>query len=343
MTKKVDIGNITIGGGSPVAIQSMANARTTIDIIAQIKELEENGCEIARIAVKDAETAESVAEIKKSVNIPLVADIHFDYRLALQSVASGIDKLRINPGNIGSIENVQKVVSAAKERRVPIRIGVNGGSLEPELFKKHGGVTADALCESALGHVHILEDLDFSDIVISIKSSSVPLTYEAYTKLSKLTEYPLHIGITEAGTKQAGTIKSAACLGALLLAGIGDTLRVSLTANPLEEVIAARQLLQALEMRRFGVNIIACPTCGRTEVDLIKMAEIIEKNCQGVKKNINVAVMGCAVNGPGEAKDADIGIACGKGCGVLFKQGLIVKKLDEQELVPALLDEINRW
>lgn len=343
-TNVVNIGSVAIGGDNPIAIQSMCNTdtRDAAATIAQIKRLEEAGCEIIRVAVPDMQAAEAIGDIKKGISIPLVADIHFDYRLALKCLEMGVDKLRINPGNIGSRERVEAVVNAAKERKIPIRIGVNSGSLEKDILEKYGEVTPQGLVESALRHVAILEDLNYDKIVISIKASNVPFSMETYTLLSQAVNYPLHLGITEAGTVWSGTVKSAVGIGAILGMGIGDTIRVSLTGDPVEEVRAAKEILKSLELRRFGVNFVSCPTCGRTEIDLIGLANKVEKACEGIDKNIKVAVMGCAVNGPGEAREADIGIAGGKGYGLIFKKGEILHKLPESELLGALMAEIDK-
>ncbi|MDR1687345.1 MAG: flavodoxin-dependent (E)-4-hydroxy-3-methylbut-2-enyl-diphosphate synthase [Clostridiales bacterium] len=344
-TRKVNIGNVTIGGGSPIAIQSMTNTDTR-DIKAtvnQINELENAGCDIARVAVKYPEAAHAIAEIKKGIKIPLVADVHFDYTLAIESIKAGADKLRINPGNIGDSGRVKNVLNTAKEYGVPIRVGVNGGSLEKDLLEKYGAATADALVESALRHIAVLEENNFYDTVISVKTSGVPLTYEAYVKLAEACSYPLHVGVTEAGTVNGGKIKSAVGIGALLLRGIGDTIRVSLTGTPAEEVRCAAEILKAAEKLNDGVNFVSCPTCGRTEIDLITLAVKAEEYCLKVKKNIKVAVMGCVVNGPGEARDADIGIAAGKGSGALFKKGKVIKTLPEAELLNALIREIEEF
>lgn len=342
-TKKVRCGDIYIGGDSPVSIQSMTNTDTR-DInstILQIKSLEEVGCEIVRIAIPDMEAAMAVSEIKKNISIPLVADIHFDYRLALKCMENGIDKLRINPGNIGDIERVKKIVWEAKDREIPIRIGVNAGSLEKSIIQKYG-VTPEALVESAMEHVKILEALDFDKTIISLKASDVKLTLDAYKLLAEKVNYPLHIGITEAGTVWRGTIKSAIGIGALLLNGIGDTLRVSLTGDPVEEVRVGKEILQSLNIRNFGINFISCPTCGRTQIDLVQLTKEIEKNLNHVKLPITVAVMGCAVNGPGEAREADLGIAGGKGSALLFKKGKIIRKVPEGEIIDAILEEVDK-
>lgn len=343
-TRKLRVGNIYIGGDAPISIQSMTNTKTS-DVeatVKQIKALEEAGCEIVRVAVPDMAAAEAISEIKKQISIPLVADIHFNYELALKSMENGVDKIRINPGNIGSKEKVMKVVSMAKEKGVPIRIGVNSGSLEKDILNKYGHVTAEGLAESALGHVRILEELDFHDIVISIKSTDVPMAFEAYRLISEKTDYPLHIGITEAGTVYRGTIKSAVGIGAMLLSGIGDTIRVSLTGDPVEEIKAAKEILRACGLYNKGVQFISCPTCGRTQIDLISIAEKVEKALENYEKPIKVAVMGCVVNGPGEAREADIGIAGGRDSAVIFRKGEILRKVPEGEIVEALLDEIKK-
>ncbi len=344
ITREVKIGNKKIGGNNPILVQSMTNTNTH-DIektIEQIKRLEAEGCDIIRVAVPDMKAAEAIKEIKKNINIPLVADIHFDYRLAIKSIENGADKIRINPGNIGREENIKKVVEIAKEKGIPIRIGVNSGSLEKEILHKYKGVTAEAVVESALKNVLILEKLGFYDIVISLKTTNVPLTIEAYKLASSKVDYPLHVGITEAGTIEAGTIKSAIGIGTLLYLGIGDTIRVSLTGDPVHEVRVGRQILRSLGLLKEGVEIISCPTCGRTKIDLIRLAEEVEKRTRNIKKPLKVAVMGCAVNGPGEAKEADIGIAGGDGEGVIFKKGKVYKKVKEEELVEELMKEIEK-
>lgn len=343
-TRKIRIGDIYIGGDAPVAVQSMTNTDTrdvsaTVD---QIKRLEEAGCDIVRVAVPDSEAAEALKRIRKSIRIPLVADIHFDYRLALASIENGADKIRINPGNIGGTEKVRKVVEAAKARGIPIRIGVNSGSLEKHILAKYGAATPQAMADSAMGHVRMLEDLGFHDIVISLKASNVPVTIESYRLMSAMTDYPLHIGVTEAGTLFSGMVKSAAGIGCLLAEGIGDTLRVSLTGDPVEEVRVGIEILKALDLRRTGVELISCPTCGRTRIDLIKIANEVEKRLAGCSKPIKVAVMGCAVNGPGEAREADIGIAGGVGEALLFKKGRIIRKIPQERIVDELLEEIER-
>ena len=339
----VNIGGVKIGGDNPVAIQSMCNTDTR-DVKAtvnQIHELENAGCEIIRVAVPDMVAAKAVADIKKQIHIPLVVDIHFDYRLALECMKNGADKIRINPGNIGDRDRVKQVVEMAKEREIPIRIGVNGGSLERELLQKYGGVTADALVESAMGHVAILDELNFNNVVVSIKISDVPKMLCAYRKFNEISDIPLHIGVTESGTLKGGTVKSAVGIGALLAEGIGDTMRVSLTANPVEEIYAAYDIQKVLGMRKTGAEIVSCPTCGRTQLDLISIANEVEKRAANIDKPIKIAVMGCAVNGPGEAREADIGIAGGKGEGLIFKKGKIIKKVPQDSLVDELMKEIE--
>ena len=339
----VNIGGVKIGGDNPVAIQSMCNTDTR-DVKAtvnQIHELENAGCEIIRVAVPDMVAAKAVADIKKQIHIPLVVDIHFDYRLALECMKNGADKVRINPGNIGDRDRVKQVVEMAKEREIPIRIGVNGGSLERELLQKYGGVTADALVESAMGHVAILDELNFNNVVVSIKISDVPKMLCAYRKFNEISDIPLHIGVTESGTLKGGTVKSAVGIGALLAEGIGDTMRVSLTANPVEEIYAAYDIQKVLGMRKTGAEIVSCPTCGRTQLDLISIANEVEKRAANIDKPIKIAVMGCAVNGPGEAREADIGISGGKGEGLIFKKGEIIKKVPQDSLVDELMKEIE--
>ena len=344
MTKKLMVGSVPVGGGTPVTIQSMCNTKTDqVDAtVAQIHALEAAGCEIIRIAVPDEAAAMAVDRIKEQITIPLIADIHFNYKLAIMCAERGIDALRINPGNIGGEERVKAVAEACRRKRIPIRIGVNGGSLEKSLRAKYGGVTAEALMESAMGHVKLLNRYDFDDICISVKCSDVPLTMRSYTLLSQQTDYPLHLGVTEAGTPAMGMIKSAMGIGGLLCMGIGDTMRVTLTADPVEEVYAAQRILRAAGLRRDGVNLIACPTCGRTRIDLIPMAEEVERRLAGCKKNITVAVMGCAVNGPREASAADVGIAGGDGEGLIFRKGEILYKVPQEQLVDALMKEIEK-
>jgi len=342
-TKCVKVGGTGIGGDAPISVQSMTNTDTrnikaTID---QIIQLEQAGCDIVRIAIPDMEAAQAVSEIKKHVRIPLVADIHFDYRLAIECIQRGIDKIRINPGNIGSREKVKEVTEATKDRKIPIRIGVNSGSIEKELLEKYGGPTPEAMVESALKHVRLLEDNNFTDIVISLKASNVPMTIEAYRLMSRKADYPLHLGVTEAGTIWSGTIKSAIGIGSLLADGIGDTIRVSLTDDPVEEVKVGIQILKSLGLKKEGIELISCPTCGRCRIDLIHIANAVEQKLQNSNKPIKVAVMGCAVNGPGEAREADIGIAGGDGVGLIFKKGKIIKKVPEEELIEELLKEIE--
>ncbi len=343
MTRQISVGGVPVGGGAPVTIQSMTNTPTQ-DVeatVEQIKRLEAAGCEIIRVAVPDGESAKAVGEIKKQISIPLVVDIHFDYRLALACVEAGCDAVRINPGNIGSAEKVRAVAEACKGKELPIRIGVNGGSLEKPLLEKYGGVTPEALVESAFGHIRLLEECGFSDICVSLKSSSVPVTMRAYQLMSLKSDYPLHIGVTETGTKRMGTLKSAVGIGGLLALGIGDTVRVSLSADPLEEVYAAREILKAAGVRREGAELISCPTCGRTRIDLITLANRVEERLRTVDKPITVAVMGCVVNGPGEAAAADVGIAGGEGEGLLFQKGRIVKKVPQELLVDELFALID--
>ena len=331
MTKKLTVGGVAVGGGAPVSIQSMCNTKThDVDAtVAQIHALEDAGCEIVRVAVPDMAAATAVDAIKARISIPLIADIHFNYKLALACAERGIDALRINPGNIGGRENVRAVAEACRKRGIPIRT-------------KYGGVTAEALVESAMGHVHLLNQFDFDDICISVKCSDVPLTMAAYRLLAERTDYPLHLGVTEAGTPSMGLIKSAMGIGGLLCLGIGDTLRVTLTADPVEEIFAAKKILKAAGLRREGVNLIACPTCGRTRIDLIPMVEEVEQRLSGCEKSITVAVMGCAVNGPGEAAAADIGIAGGKGEGLIFRKGEILCKVPQEQLVDKLMEEIEK-
>ena len=339
----VNIGGVKIGGREPVAIQSMTNTdtRNVEATVRQIKSLEDAGCEIIRCAVPDMEAAEAMGEIRRRINIPLVADIHFDYRLALKCMKLGVNKIRINPGNIGSRDRVKEVVECAKFYGVPLRIGVNGGSLEKDLVEKYKHPVAEALVESAFRHVEILESLDFHDTVVSIKVSHVPEMMAAYRLFHEQSDLPLHVGVTEAGTERMGIIKSAVGIGGLLSEGIGDTIRVSLTADPVCEIRAAKDLLKVLGLRKSGVELISCPTCGRTQIDLISIATEVEKRLENTDKNIKVAVMGCVVNGPGEARDADIGIAGGNGEGLIFKKGEIIRKVPESELVPELMKEIE--
>ena len=340
----MNIGGVVIGGGAPVAIQSMCSTATedVAATVAQILRLEQAGCQIIRVAVPTMEAAAAIGAIKKAIHIPLAADIHFDYRLALRCAAEGVDKIRINPGNIGSHERVRAVAETCREHRIPIRIGVNGGSLEKPLLAKYGGVTAQALVDSAMGHVQLLNDCGFDDICLSVKCSHVPTNMAAYSLLSRETDYPLHLGVTEAGTPEMGVLKSAIGIGGLLCQGVGDTIRVSLTADPVEEVIAAKKILQAAGIRKSGPDLISCPTCGRTKYDMIPIAREVERRLQGCTKPITVAVMGCAVNGPGEARSADVGIAGGDGEGLLFRKGEILYKVPQDKLVDALMAEIER-
>ena len=343
MTRQIHVGPVPVGGGAPVSIQSMCNTPTqdVAATVAQIKRLESAGCEIIRVAVPDMAAAEAVGEIRKRITIPLVVDIHFDYKLALECVWQGCDAVRINPGNIGSPDRVAAVADACKGKKLPIRIGVNGGSLEKPLLAKYGGVTPEALVESAFGHIRLLEDCGFSDICVSLKSSSVPITMKAYQRMALESDYPLHIGVTETGTPKMGILKSAVGIGGLLALGIGDTIRVSLSADPVEEVRAARDILKAAGVRKDGPELISCPTCGRTKIDLIALAREVEERLKTVDKPITVAVMGCVVNGPGEASSADVGIAGGVGEGLLFKKGEIVKKVSQELLVDELFQLIE--
>ena len=344
MSRQIMVGGVAVGGGAPVSIQSMCNTATE-DVeatVQQILRLEQAGCEIIRVAVPTEEAARAVPAIKARIHIPLVADIHFDYKLALLCAEGGIDKIRINPGNIGAKERVRAVADACRERGIPIRIGVNGGSLEKDLLVKYGGVTAQALVDSAMGHVRLLNDCGFNDICISVKCSRVPVNMAAYRMLHEQTDYPLHLGVTEAGTPEMGVLKSAIGIGGLLCMGVGDTLRVSLTADPVEEVIAAKRILQAAGIRRSGPDLISCPTCGRTKYDMIPIAREVERRLKDCAKPITVAVMGCVVNGPGEASAADVGIAGGKGEGLLFAKGTVLRKVPEDQLVDALFEEIDK-
>lgn len=342
--KQVKIGNILIGGGAGVTVQSMLNTPAG-DKEAGVKQalaLEKAGCEIIRATVPDMDAVQTIAALKENVKVPIVADIHFDYRMALEAAEAGADKIRINPGNIGSDDRVKAVVNKCREKHIPIRIGVNSGSVEKEILAKYGAPTPEALVESALYHVSLLEKHDFDDIVISLKSSSVQTAVSAYRRISRKTDYPLHVGITEAGTERMGIIKSAAGIGSLLLDGIGDTIRVSLTADPVREVYAAYDLLDAIGVRRKGVNLVSCPTCGRTQIDLISLANRVEEALRNCDKEITVAVMGCIVNGPGEAGNADIGIAGGNGQGLIFKKGEILRKVPEEALFDQLMEEIEK-
>lgn len=343
-TREIHIGNRVIGGSHPILIQSMCNTKTenvqaTVD---QILRLEEAGCEIIRVAVPTMEAATAIKEIKKQIHIPLVADIHFDYRLALAAIENGVDKIRINPGNIGNLERIQMVVDACKKRNIPIRVGVNSGSLEKHLIEKYGSVTAEGLVESALDKVRIIENLGYQNLVISIKSSDVLMCIRAHELISTKTDYPLHVGITESGTIQRGTVKSSVGLGIILYQGIGDTIRVSLTSDPVEEVTCAKLILKTLGLRKGSVEVVSCPTCGRTSIDLISLANQVENLVAGYEMDIKVAVMGCVVNGPGEAKEADIGIAGGIGEGLLIKKGVVIKKVPEHQLLSALKEELDQ-
>ena len=345
-TKEVKIGNRVIGGGNPILIQSMCNTKTQ-DVAAtveQIHQLEKAGCDIIRVACPDMDAAKAIGEIKKQINIPLVADIHFDYRLAIAAIENGADKIRINPGNIGSTDRIKAVVDAAKAKNIPIRVGVNSGSLEKELVEKYGGVTAEGLVESALDKVKIIEDLGYDNLVISIKSSNVMMCVKAHERIADKTNYPLHVGITEAGTLNAGNIKSACGLAMILSQGIGDTIRVSLTGAPVEEIKSAKLILRTLGLRTGGIEVVSCPTCGRTQIDLIGLANKVETMVEEFSDlNIKVAVMGCVVNGPGEAKEADLGVAGGIGEGLLIKHGEVVRKLPEDQLLNALREELVNW
>ena len=341
-TRQIEVGGVKIGGGAPIVVQSMTDTDTRdIDATAaQIRKLEECGCEIVRVAVPDQEAAAAISDIKRQIRIPLIADIHFDFRLALAALAAGVDGLRINPGNIGSRERVKQVVPAAAERQVPIRIGVNSGSLEKDLLQQYGSATAEAMAESALRHIRILEDLGFQAIKVSLKASDIPRTLQAYRRLAEEVDYPFHAGITEAGSLLSGSVKSAAGLTLLLNEGLADTLRVSLTAPPENEVRVAYRILSSLGIRQRGPDIISCPVCGRCEVDISRIAEEVEQRLSSLAAPLKVAIMGCMVNGPGEAKEADIGLACGRGMGVIFKQGEAWRKLKEDEIVDVLVEEV---
>lgn len=342
-SRRIYCGGVAIGGGSQVTVQSMTNTDTkdVESTVAQIKAMEAEGCDIVRLAVLDMDAARAIGEIKKAVNIPLIADIHFDYRLAIESVRSGVDGLRINPGNIGGRDRVEKVVEVCRDRNIPIRIGVNSGSIRQDILDRFGGVNEDSLVYSAMEHVKILEELDYRNIKLSLKTTDVDLTFRAYKKIAKMVDYPLHLGITEAGTVWAGTIKSAVGIGAMLLEGIGDTLRVSLTGDPVEEIRVGKQILRTVGLLKDRIEIVSCPTCGRTQIDLIKLANEVEKRVSHIEKPIKLAIMGCAVNGPGEAKEADIGIAGGCGEGLIFKKGKIIRKVKEEDLLEELIKEIE--
>ena len=347
MTKQVNIGGVLVGGGAPVSIQSMTNvdSRDTKALVRQIDELSDAGCQIVRVAVPDLESAESLGRAKKLVKVPLVADIHFDYKLAIAAIENGADKIRINPGNIGSIDRVKAVVDKARERGIPIRVGVNSGSLSRDVLEKYGGVTAAGLAESGVSTLRVIEDLGYDKLVVSIKSSNVKMNYDAHMILKDLTDYPIHIGITESGTPRNGIVKSVAGIGSLLLAGVGDTMRVSLTDNPVNEVVWARRILETVGMRQKAIEVVSCPTCGRTEIDLIGLANEAEDRLQPIaarrekegKRPLKIAVMGCAVNGPGESREADYGIAGGRGEGLVFARGGILKKVREDELIDELI------
>ncbi len=343
ITKQIQVGKIKIGGGAPVSVQSMTNTKTTDtkSTVEQIFKLQDAGCDIVRLAVPNMAAAKNLSEIISAVEVPIIADIHFDYKLALEAISQGVAALRLNPGNIGGAAHVREVVAAAKEKNIPIRIGVNAGSLSRKLLQKYGGATAEALVESALEHIKILEEENFFDIKISLKAHDVPLTLAAYRLISEKVNYPLHLGITEAGTQNTGVIKSAVGIGALLAEGIGDTIRVSLTGDPVVEVKVANEILKSLGLKDYGATLIACPTCGRTGIDLPKIAAQVEEKLSAVKKNITVAVMGCVVNGPGEARTADVGIAGASGEGIIFRKGEIIRKVPESELVAELFKEID--
>ncbi len=343
ITRQIQVANVKIGGGAPISVQSMTNTKTSNvkATVEQITQLQAAGCDIVRVAVPDMDAAKNLRGIISAVNVPIIADIHFDYKLALESIEQGVAALRLNPGNIGGAAHVREVVAAAKEKNIPIRIGVNAGSLSRKILQKFGGVTAEGLVESALEHVKILEDENFFDIKISLKAHDVPLTLAAYRLISEKVNYPLHVGITESGTVNGGVIKSAVGIGALLAEGIGDTIRVSLTGDPVVEVKVANEILKSLGLKNFGATLVSCPTCGRTRIDLAKIAAQVEEKLAGIEKNITVAVMGCVVNGPGEARNADVGIAGADGVGIIFRKGEILRKVDESELVNELFKEIE--
>ncbi len=343
-TREVTVGNIKIGGENPISVQSMTNTdtRDAKATIEQINKLEKAGCDLVRVAVPDMVAAKAIGQIKKNVSIPVIADIHFDYKLALEAIEQGVDGVRINPGNIGDVSRVKMVVDKCKEKNLKIRIGVNGGSLEKELLEKYGSATPEALVESAMGHIKILEDLDFYNTVISLKSSAIFKTIDAYRLISERVDYPLHVGITESGSIKKGTIKSSIGVGALLVEGIGDTIRISLTGDPVEEIAVGKEILRSLGLLNDKIKVISCPTCGRCNIDLISVVDKVENKISELDKDITVAIMGCAVNGPGEAREADIGIAGGKGEGLLFKKGEIVRKIKDSDLVEELLDEIDK-
>jgi (E)-4-hydroxy-3-methylbut-2-enyl-diphosphate synthase len=345
-TKKIKVGNMYIGGDAPVSVQSMCNTDTRdVDAtVAQIKQLIQAGCEIIRVAVPDMEAAKALGNIKKQINIPLVADIHFSAEYAMEAIRQGVDKLRINPGNIGSREKVEMLVKECKNKKIPIRIGINAGSLEKEILEKYDGkVTSEGMVESAMGHIKILEENDFYDIAVSLKANDIERTVEAYRLLSEKVDYPLHIGITEAGTSFRGTVMSSVGLGILLYDGIGDTMRVSLTADPVEEIRVCWEILKSLGLRKKGISVTSCPTCGRTEIDLVSLAQKVEKSLEGIDKDIRVAVMGCVVNGPGEAREADLAIIGGKGVGLIMKKGKLLKKVDEKDLLDEFIKEVDKF
>lgn len=343
-TKIIKVGNVLIGGDNQVSVQSMTNTRTKdiVATVAQIKKLEDAGCNIIRSAITDFDDAKAIVEIKKQISIPIIGDIQYDYKLALESIKYGIDGLRLNPGNIGSLDNVREVVKACKDSKISIRVGVNAGSIKQEFLDKYNGVNEDSMVYSALEQIRLLEDMDFYDIKVSLKASNVGLTVKAYEKMSSMVNYPLHLGITEAGPVWRGTIKSAVGMGIILGSGIGDTIRISLTGDPVEEVKVGREILKSLGLLQEGMEIISCPTCGRTNIDLISIVEEAEKRLEGINKHIKVAIMGCAVNGPGEAREADIGIAGGNGEGLIFRKGEIIKKVKEEDLLDELLKEIEK-
>jgi len=344
-TKVIHVGNVKIGGGNPIIVQSMTNTKT-MDVpatVAQIKQLEAAGCELVRVAVPNLTTANVLPDIKKQINIPLVADIHFDYKIAIESIKNGADAIRINPGNIGGYNCVKAVAEVAKQYQVPIRVGVNAGSLDAKILEKHGGVNAEALAESAVVNVRMLEDCDFDNIVVSVKASNINLMTDASQLLAQHLYYPQHIGLTEAGTPYKGAIRSSVALGILLKQGLGDTIRVSISGDPVEEIKVAKEILQSLGLRKFGITIIACPTCGRTDINVIELADRLEMFLENNPKPLTIAVMGCSVNGPGEAREADLGIAGGKGNAVLFRKGKIIRKVNEDDLFHTLLEEIDRY
>lgn len=344
-TRIVKVGTALIGGDAPISVQSMTSTRTE-DVeatIAQIQRLEQVGCELVRIAIPTKEAVKAIAKIKSQISIPLIADIHFDYRLAIEAIEQGADKIRINPGNIGSKDRLEKILKVAKEHGVPIRIGVNAGSLQKSLIQKYNGITPEALVESAMEHVRTCEEMGFFDLVLSIKASDVPMTIEANRMLAKACDYPIHLGVTEAGTPKWGALRSAIGIGTLLAEGIGDTIRISLTGDPVDEIRAGFEILKALHLRKKGITVISCPTCGRLETNMIPIAEAVEQALADVEKPLTIAVMGCGVNGPGEARWADLGVACGKHSALLFRKGQIIKKIKEEEIVSTLIEEVRKW